>query len=261
MRYKTKIISIVNQKGGVGKTTTACNLAYSLTEFSRKVLLLDMDSQANLSHTLAFKEDIKDNTTFELLTGQKKLTELIQESRIKGIDIIPAKINLANVEKKTSDIENRDFILKNSIEEVRSKLEYDFIIIDCPPSLSIITVNSLFASDSILIPTEPSIYSTNGLSQLLDIVAMVRKKSSLDKSSLDIEGVLLTRVDSRTNIADEFEKELRQLFGNKIFDTIIHQNVAVAEAQKDQLPVGLYDEQARSSKEYINLAKEVIANE
>ena len=256
MKIKTKVVSIVNQKGGVGKTTTAANLAYSLTEFDRNILLIDLDSQANLTQTLLLGEVENKVTSFDLLTGQANLKEAICESRIKNIDMIPAEINLANVESKTADMESRDFILTNAIEEVKEQLEYDFIIVDCPPSLSVITVNALFSSDSILVPTEPSVYSTNGFSQLLDIVDMVR-----DKSSLDIEGVLLTRVDSRTNIADEFEENLRQVFGDKIYNTTIHQNVAVAEAQKEQLPVYLYDSGARAAKEYINLAKEVIANE
>lgn len=258
MEYNTKVISIINQKGGVGKTTTACNLAYSFLELSRNSLLLDLDSQANLSHTLVFDEDIKDNTTYELLTGQAKLTDLIQESRVRNIDIIPAKLDLADIDIKTANREDREMILANAINEADDQLEYDFIILDCPPSLSQITINALCASDSIIIPTEPSIYSTNGFSQLIDIFELVQDNFN---PKLDIEGVLLTRVDSRTRIADEFEEKLRELFGDKIFKTIIHQNVAVAESQREQMPVHLYDNQAKASKEYIELAREVIANE
>ncbi|TDX44582.1 ParA family protein [Orenia marismortui] len=259
METTTKVISIINQKGGVGKTTTALNLAYSLTEFDKRVLIIDLDSQANLTDTVGFEdEETKVITSYELLTEKVGFIEAIQESKLVNLDLIASKVDLADVEIEIADIIGRETILRDSIGKVRDQLEYDYIIIDCPPSLSLVTINALSASDSIIIPAEPSVYSISGFSKLLDIFNVIQEKIN-DK--LAIEGVLITRVDARTKIAKSFEDKLRELFGDKIFETVIHQNVRVAESQEEQLPVYLHDRQARASQEYIDLAKELLSNE
>lgn len=258
MEIKTKIVSVANQKGGVGKTTTTANLGYSLKELDQKVLLIDLDSQGNLSDTLYPGQQPAEKTSYEILTGQANLKETIKESRIKGIDIIPAKEDLSNVDIQTKPMENRAILLQQAIEEVRPELEYSYILLDCPASLSIITVNAFNISDSVIVPTGTGIYSTDGLDQLM---GTVKKVIDNFNPKLYIEGILLTEVDRRTNIAGEFEDKLRDRFGENIFNTVISRNVAVKKAQREQLPVYLYDKQARASKQYIELAKELIDND
>ncbi|WP_027338540.1 ParA family protein [Halonatronum saccharophilum] len=257
MEITTNKISIVNQKGGVGKTSSTVNLAGALSvDFDRKVLVIDLDFQTNLTDSFEIIEEMN-KTSYDLLVDPKvEVNETIYSTNIKGIDIIPSSVKLADIDIKLSDKKNRVNILKSKLDHIEGK--YDFILIDCPPSLNLVVLNSLVASDSILIPAEPGLYSLKGLNRLIQTFNTVKKKYN---KNLKVEGVLLTRVDKRTNIAEEFEEKLREKLGDKIFNTVISQRVAIVQAQIDRLPVSLYDKNSKSAEEYIELAREVISNE
>jgi len=251
----SNIISLVNQKGGVGKTTTAINLGASLAELEKEVLLIDIDPQGNLTQGVGFDTEKVDNTIYEVLTTDINLEEAIYQTEFNNLDIVPSTIKLANTEIELSGEIGRETILSEKIRQ--ANLDYDYILLDCSPSLGLLTVNSLSASNDLIIPIEPSYFSLEGLEQLINIIKLIRKKINED---LSIKGVLMTRVDGRTNIAEEFEKDLKEVFGNKIFNTLIHQNVKIAEAQGEQVPINHYSRKAKGSKEYMKLAKEVVTN-
>lgn len=256
-----KIIAIVNQKGGVAKTTTAINLGSSLVELGKKVLLIDMDPQANLTQGIGLKK--QEQTIYGVLKGEVTFKEAIYKTDIipnnwRGqLDVLPSSIKLANAELELSGELGREKLLQGAYEET-DRLGYDYILIDCNPSLGLLTVNSLSIADNILIPIEPSIFALDGIQQLLDVIKLIKKKINSD---LNIMGVLLTRVDGRTNIAKDFEEDLKEIFNKKVFNTMIHQNVKISEAQTEQLPINLFDKKARGAEEYYSLAKEVISYE
>jgi len=261
-----KIIAIVNQKGGVAKTTTGINLGAWLAETGKNILLVDLDPQANLTQGLGLNKEEK--TTYKILKSKIHFDEAICKSNVeqenwKGkLDIIPSSIELANAELEFSGEIGRETLLKEAFEN--SKLNeknnevYDYMIIDCNPSLGLLTVNALSLADSLIIPLEPSMFALDGMEQLMNVIKLIKKKIN---SNLSIEGVLLTRVDGRTNIGKEFENELKKIFGNKVFDTIIHQNVDLANAQTEEVPINIYNRNAKGAKEYKQLAKEVKNNE
>ena len=246
-----KIIAIVNQKGGVAKTTTAINLGAALAQNGKKVLLVDADPQANLTAGLGISPDKK--TVYDCLVSELSLDEAIYATDIKGLDIVPANIQLANAELELSNIFGRETLLRESMES--NKLLYDYILIDCNPSLGLLTVNALTACEGIIIPMEPSIFAFQGIDNLLKVVNLVKKKLN---SRINIFGVLLTRVDSRTNIAKEFFEQLQEVFKEKLFETVIHQNVKITEAQAEKKPILFFDSDSKGSKEYLQLSKEVI---
>lgn len=254
-----KIIAIANQKGGVAKTTTSINIASCLSELGKKVLLIDTDPQANLTKGLGLNVDDK-KTLYECLVDDNiKLNEVIYESvKVNNtkIQVIPSSIKLANAEIELSSTLGRETLLKDLLDA--TTLNYDYIIIDCNPSLSLLTVNGLCAATDILIPMEPSIFSFEGIEQLVNIIKLVKKKIN---RGLNILGVLLTRVDARTKIATEFKTELQNIFGDKVFKTIIHQNVKLSEAQMNRLPINLFDRSSKGYQEYMQLAKELIEYE
>ena len=260
-----KIIAVVNQKGGVAKTTTAINLGSWLAEMGKNILLVDIDPQANLTQGLGFNKE--DKTTYKILKEEIQFDEAIYESNIeedywKGkLDIIPSSIELANAELEFSGEIGRETLLKEAFEESNlnqeNKEDYDYMIIDCNPSLGLLTVNALSLADSLIIPMEPSMFALDGMEQLMNVIKLIRKKIN---SKLTIEGVLLTRVDGRTNIGKEFEQELKEIFGDKVFETIIHQNVALSNAQTEEVPINIYDQNAKGAKEYKRLAEEVKNN-
>lgn len=249
------IISVVNQKGGVAKTTTAINLASALVNEGKKILLLDIDPQANLTQGIGFNNQVN-TTIYEILTDKLPLSEAIYKTKIDNLDIVPSSIRLANAELELAGELGRETLLRESIEETDLS-KYDYIFIDCNPSLGLLTVNALSACNEIIIPMEPGIFALEGIGQLVNVIKLIKRKIN---SQLDIKGVLLTRVDGRTNIAIEFKDELKEIFGNKVFDTIIHQNVAIGQAQIEELPVDHYDKKATGTKEYKALAKELIIN-
>lgn len=249
----SNIISIVNQKGGVAKTTTAINLSSSLVSLGKKVLVLDIDPQSNLTQGLGFTQQA-DTSIYEVLTEKLALDRAIYNTDITNLDIIPSSISLANAEIELAGELGRETLLREAIEDANLS-GYDYVIIDCNPSLGLLTINALSASQGLIIPVEPGVFALEGIGQLIKVIKLIKRKIN---PQLEIEGVLLTRVDGRTNIAADFQGELEGIFDDKVFDTLIHQNVAIAQAQIEEKPVNLYDKKARGAQEYMELAKELI---
>lgn len=254
MEIYTKVISFVNQKGGVGKTSICYHLAGTLaTEFDKKILVLDLDSQGNLSE--CFENNIGEYSSYDLFTKKVGPETATVETNIKNIDLITANIKLANLDLDIADKKGRLKLLKNKID--KEKLNYDYVFIDCPPALSLLTNNSLVASDSILIPAQVGLFSLKGLSKLIKTYKIIKKKHNQD---LEIEGVVLNRIDRRTKY-DSFKDQLKDRLGDKLFDTVIGQSIKVSRSQFERVPISLYDSSCKTAAEFENLAQEVINNE
>ncbi|PKM57626.1 MAG: chromosome partitioning protein ParA [Firmicutes bacterium HGW-Firmicutes-3] len=249
-----RIIAIANQKGGVGKTTTAINLSACLAEKNKKVLTLDIDPQGNTTRGLGIDKTKLKNTTYELLLGTRSLEETIMVNIYDNLSLIPANVELAGAEVELIGLKENSFIMKKILDSVIS--EYDFIIIDCPPSLSILTVNALSAADTVLVPIQCEFFALEGLSQLMHTINLVKKRLNPD---LEIEGVVFTMYDARTNLSiqvvEEVKKELRR---TNIYQTIIPRNVRLGEAPSYGLPINLYDSNSKGAESYRLLADEVI---
>lgn len=252
-----KILSISNQKGGVGKTTTSVNLASSLSYLGKKVLLVDVDHQANATTYMGINRANLITTIADIFKEQSHIRDVILKVPSVDVDIIPARFELANIESHLVAHENKDYILSNALEEVRN--EYDFIIIDCPPSLGIVTINALTASDSVLIPVQCEFLALDGLTQLLNTIRVIQSKQKYNNKTLTIEGVLLTMLDTRSNIGYEVINEVRTYFKEKVFKTIIPRNVKCSVAPSHGLPVTEYSPRSKGSISYQNLAKEMVA--
>lgn len=248
-----KVIAIANQKGGVGKTTTAVNLSAYLGEKKKRVLVIDTDPQGNTTSGLGVAINEDDPSTYDCLVGGISLKEAIVKTEYQNLSVCPGSIILADAEVEMVEAKNRTFLLKSKIEEVRN--EYDFIIIDCPPSLGLITLNSLCAADSVLIPIQCEYYALEGLSQLTKTVKNVKQSF---KTNLKIEGILLTMYDGRTKLSGQVEAEVRKYFGAAVYKTVIPRNVRLSEAPSYGQPVLAYDKNSKGAKCYKSLAAEVI---
>lgn len=250
-----KVIAIANQKGGVGKTTTAVNLSACLAHIGKKVLLIDVDPQGNTTSGIGIDKGDVESCIYNILVEDKNPKEVITNTIVDGLQIIPSTIQLAGAEIELVPTISREVRLRRALELVQK--EYDYIIIDCPPSLGLLTINSLTAADSVLIPVQCEYYALEGLSQLLNTVRLVQKHLN---TNLEIEGVLLTMLDARTNLGIQVIEEVKKYFREKVFQTIIPRNIRLSEAPSHGQPIITYDPRSRGAEVYIDLAKEVVSN-
>lgn len=250
-----KVISIANQKGGVGKTTTSVNLGACLAYIGKKVLLVDIDPQGNATSGVGIEKADVEQCIYDVLIDDVEVASVIKPTKVENLDVIPATIQLAGAEIELVPTISREVRLKRALEEVSD--QYDYIIIDCPPSLGLLTLNSLTASDAVLIPVQCEYYALEGLSQLLNTVRLVQKHLNQE---LKIEGVLLTMLDARTNLGIQVIDEVKKYFQDKVYKTIIPRTVRLSEAPSHGEPIIIYDPKSRGADVYIDLAKEVIAH-
>lgn len=248
-----RIIALANQKGGVGKTTTAINLAASLASLERKVLLVDADAQANASSGLGCDVSNIRKAIYECLCSQMAITDILLPTPVEGLDLAPSHIDLVGADVELMNLPNRESVMKNVLSPIVDK--YDYILIDCSPSLGIITVNALVAADSVLIPVQCEYFALEGISKLLNTITLIRKKLN---PHIDIEGFLLTMYDSRTKLNNQIYEEVKRYFGKFVFDTVIQRNVKLGEAPSHGLPALLYDADSRGAINYLQLAGEIL---
>ncbi len=251
-----KVIAIANQKGGVGKTTTAVNLAACLAQKGRKVLMLDEDPQGNATSGLGFdKRDIK-KCVYDTLINDVPMKDVLLHSDYENLDVIPATIQLAGAEIELVSLMNREGRLKNALERV--KHDYDYVLIDCPPSLGLLTINALTAANSVLVPIQCEFYALEGVSQLMNTIKLVQRNLN---PALKLEGVLMTMFDQRTNLSSDVVGEVRKYFNTKMYNTIIPRNVRLSEAPSHGQPVIVYDPKSKGAQVYSELAQEVLGDE
>ena len=249
-----KIISVANQKGGVGKTTTTVNLSTLLAKKGKKVLLIDTDPQGNATSGLGVTKELE-LSVYDILVGDTTFEETIEKTAIKNLSVCPSNISLAGAEVQLVSMMSREQRLKVKLDEIKD--QYDYILIDCPPSLGLITLNAFTASDTVLIPVQCEYFALEGLGQLLNTVNLVKKH--LNKS-LEIEGALLTMYDARTNLSNQVVKEVKKYFEGKVYKTVIPRNVRLSEAPSYGMPISLYDPRSKGAKAYEKLAKEFLKN-
>ncbi len=248
-----RIIAVANQKGGVGKTTTTINLSACLAEKGKNVLTIDIDPQGNTSSGLGVKKNELSFTVYDLIIGNCSIEECLVKNVYENLSLLPSNVNLAGAEIELIGVEEREFILKKEIEKVRD--QYDFIIIDCPPSLNTLTVNAMTTADTVLVPIQCEYYALEGLSQLIHTINLVRQRLN---PLLEIEGVVFTMYDARTNLSLQVVENVKQNLEQKIYKTIIPRNVRLAEAPSHGLPINIYDPKSAGAEGYRDLADEVI---
>jgi chromosome partitioning protein len=250
-----RVIAIANQKGGVGKTTTAVNLGASLAAAEQKTLIIDCDPQGNTTSALGFPKDPARRTLYQTLILDEPIDRIILDAQVEGLELIPSDKNLVGAAVELVSMENREYRLKAAIQGIRDK--YTFVLIDCPPALDLLTLNALAASDSVLVPIQCEYLALEGVSELLDTLMRLRRTIN---PSLAIEGILLTMYDDRTTLSKQVAADLRSFFGGQVFETVIPRNVRLAEAPSHGMPVMFYDIHSKGAESYISLAKEVIVN-
>ena len=252
-----RIIAIANQKGGVGKTTTSINLSASLAAKGKKVLVIDTDPQGNTTSGFGIEKNELENTIYELILGECSIRDCIISNIIKNVSVVPSNVNLAAAEIELIGVDKKEYILKNEVDYVKD--DYDFIIIDCPPSLNMLTINSMTTADSVLVPIQCEYYALEGLSQLIHTINLVKERLNPD---LRIDGVVFTMYDSRTNLSMQVVENVKQNLNQKVYNTLIPRNIRLAEAPSYGMPITMYDPRSKGAKSYEKFAKEFIkANE
>ena len=248
-----RIIAVANQKGGVGKTTTAINLSACLAEIGQKILVIDMDPQGNTTSGFGIDKNQLINTIYEMIIGECDLRECLLEQVIENLSLLPANVNLSGAEIELIEVERREYVVKDRIEEVRD--QYDFIIIDCPPSLSMLTINAMTTADTVLVPIQCEYYALEGLSQLLQTINLVKQRLN---PQLEVEGVVFTMYDARTNLSLQVVENVKNNLNQTIYKTIIPRNIRLAEAPSHGKPINLYDSKSAGAESYRLLAQEVL---
>ena len=248
-----KIVSIANQKGGVGKTTTSINLSTILAKKGKKVLMIDADPQGNASSGVGIERENIELSVYDILINDVTMNEVVKKTNVKNLNICPSNINLAGAEVELVSMMSREHRLKEKIDLVKD--DYDFIIIDCPPSLGLITLNAFTASDSVLIPVQCEYYALEGLGQLLNTISLVKKHLNKD---IEIEGALLTMYDIRTNLSNQVVKEVKKYFNEKVYKNVIPRNVKLSEAPSYGMPISMYDPRSKGAKSYEKFVKEFL---
>ena len=249
----SKIIAIANQKGGVGKTTTAINLTAALGELKKKVLAIDMDPQGNLTNGVGLNKDEVEKSVYDIFCGEGNIEECIHSEVLENLDVLPGNINLSAIELELINEEDREFILKKEVDKIKDN--YDYIIIDCPPALSILTINALTTANSVLVPIQSEYYALEGLTQLVHTIELVKERLNPE---LEIEGIVFTMYDARTNLSYQVVENVKENIGYKVYETIIPRNIRLAEAPSYGLPISSYDPKSTGAKKYRELAEEVI---
>ncbi len=253
-----RILAIANQKGGVGKTTTAINLATALAATGKRVLLLDVDPQGNASTGLGSEREDREITSYDVLLGAAPLADAIHPTEVPGLELVPATVDLSGAELELADLPQRNFRLAQAIVSGGARGDYDYILIDCPPSLSLLTINALAAADAVLVPLQCEFFALEGLSQLLKTIEQVRESLN---NTLDLEGVVLTMFDKRNNLSQQVADDIRGYLGDRVYATVIPRNVRISEAPSFGRPALLYDHRCVGSQAYIALAREVLQRE